>query len=45
MQYTISYDKNCKVDGVEVSPPNSFELHDAILEVLLDELGIEDEFE
>ena len=45
MQYTIPYDKNCKVDGLEVSPPNSFELHDAILEVLLDELGIEDEFE
>ena len=45
MQYTIPYDKNCKVDGLEVSPPNSFDLHDTIREILLKQFNIEDEFE
>ena len=50
MQFTIPYDKNCHTAGVDKdgnlnNPPNSFNLHDTILELLLDELGIEDEFE
>ena len=42
MQFVIPYDENCRIDGLETSPANSFNLCDAIRDALLEKLNIKD---